>query len=157
MDLKEINIGLMIKTRVVESEIEIDRICNFFNSTEEEILQMYKSDDLDTKALLKWSKLLEYDFFRLYSQHLILYAPLSSSGYNRISDKEKSKSSLPQFRKNIYTREIIEFVLGKISKGEMTKLEIVTKYKIPKTTLYKWMIKYKEMMNNKDNPETEIS
>jgi hypothetical protein len=156
MNLKDINIGLMIKTRVVESEIEMDRICNFFNSTEEKILRMYKSDDLDTKSLLKWSKLLEYDFFRLYSQHLILYAPLSSSGYNRISDEKKSKSSLPQFRKNIYTREIIEFVLGKISKGEMTKLEIINEYKIPKTTLYKWMVKYEEMMN-KDNPETQIS
>lgn len=153
MDLKEINIGLMIQTGVVESGIEIDRICNFFNSTEEEILQMYTSDDLDTKTLLRWSKLLEYDFFRLYSQHLILYAPLASSGYNLISDEKKSKSSLPQFRKNIYTREIIEFVLGKISKGEMTKLEIISEYKIPKTTLYKWMVKYKEIMNNKDNPE----
>ncbi|MFP3591470.1 transposase [Chryseobacterium sp. SIMBA_038] len=153
MELKEINIGLMIETGVAERGIEMGRICNFFNSTEEDILQMYKSNDLDTKTLLRWSKLLEYDFFRLYSQHLILYAPVSSRNHNKI-DRKKNKSSLPQFRKNIYTKEIIEFMLGRISKGEMTRLQIIDEYKIPKTTLYKWMSKYGEMINNKENTES---
>lgn len=143
MDLKEINIGAIIESGVVESGIEMDRICNFFNTTEEEILKMYQSDDLNAKTLLRWSKLLDYDFFRLYSQHLILYAPMSSRDYNHISEK-KSASSLPQFRKNIYTKEIIEFILNKISKGEMTKAQIMNEYKIPKTTLYKWITKYKK-------------
>lgn len=153
MDLKNINIGFMIETGVVENGIEMDRICNFFHSTEEEILQMYQSNDLDTKTLLRWSKLLEYDFFRLYSQHLILYAPMSSIDYNRQSVDKRTKSSLPEFRKNLYTKEIIKFILSKISKGEMTKLQVINKYKIPKTTLYKWIAKYKEMMGDEENSE----
>jgi hypothetical protein len=51
------------------------------------------------------------------------------------------KNKLPQFRKNIYTRELIDFILEKMEKGEMTKAEII-RYKIPKTTLYKWISKY---------------
>ncbi|WP_449399441.1 transposase [Chryseobacterium wanjuense] len=151
LDLKKINIGAIIKSGVVENGIEMDRICNFFNTTEEEILKMYQSDDLNANTLLRWSKLLDYDFFRLYSQHLILYAPTSSRDYNNIAEK-KGASSLPQFRKNIYTKEIIEFILNKISKGEMTKTQIMNEYKIPKTTLYKWIVKYKEMMDNEENP-----
>ena len=98
----------MIKERVAESGIEISRICNFFNCTEDEVIEMYQQENLPTDILLKWSKLLKYDFFRLYSQHLILYAPLSAVDEKT---KVKKRSSLPQFRKNIYTKEIINFVL----------------------------------------------
>ena len=38
----------------------------------------------------KWSKILEYDFFRIYSQHLILYAPPSAN--ENKSKKENQKS-----------------------------------------------------------------
>ena len=98
----------MIEKIVAESGIEISRLCNFMKCTEEEILKMYKVPSLDTELLLKWSKILDYDFFRLYTQHLILYAPLSAVDEKT---KVKKKSSLPQFRKNIYTKEIINFVL----------------------------------------------
>lgn len=62
MNFKEIHIGKMLKTAVTESGIEISRICNFMKCTEEEVKQMYQSKSLDTDILLKWSKLLEYDF-----------------------------------------------------------------------------------------------
>ena len=128
----------MLKTTVTESGIEMSRICNFMKCDEEEINEMYTQENLPTDVLLKWCKLLEYDFFRIYSQHLILYAPSSA-----IEEKEKSlKSSLPQFRKNIYTKEVIDFILEQISSGEMTKTQVMEKYKIPKTTLYKWISKY---------------
>ena len=82
-------------------------------------------------------------FFRVYSQHLILYAPSSA-----IEEKEKSlKSSLPQFRKNIYTKEVIDFILEQISSGEMTKNRVIERYRIPKTTLYKWISKYGNSKN----------
>jgi len=100
---------------------------------------MYQIKSLDTEILLKWSKLLEYDFFRVYSQHLILYAPPSS----KEEESKKKKTSLPQFRKNIYTKEIITFILGQIDSGAMTKIDVMERYKIPKTTLYKWISKYK--------------
>jgi|SRR5690554_341944 len=139
MNFKEIHIGTLINQAVTESGIEISRICNFLNCSEEEIQKMYQTKSLDTEILLKWSKLLEYDFFRVYSQHLILYAPPSS----KEEESKKKKTSLPQFRKNIYTKEIIEFILEQIDTGNMTKNEIMERYRIPKTTLYKWISKYK--------------
>ncbi len=139
-NFKEIHIGELIKIRVEECGIEMDRICNFFNCTKAEILNMYEADDLKIKELLKWSKLLEYDFFRIYSQHLIFFSPPSGLNYKL---SVKSKSELPRFRKNIYTKEIIYFILEKINKGDKTKAQVIQEYRIPKTTLYKWISKYK--------------
>lgn len=140
MNFKNIHIGQIIEKRVTEGGIEISRICNFMKCTEEEIQEMYTQGNLSTNILLKWSKLLEYDFFRVYSQHLILYAPPSTIEKNK---KNNVKSKLPQFRKNIYTKEIIDFILEQIEKKEMTKNQIIERYRIPKTTLYKWISKYK--------------
>jgi DNA invertase Pin-like site-specific DNA recombinase len=42
----------------------------------------------------------------------------------------------------MYTREVIDFILEQIKNSKMTKEEIVIRYKIPKTTLYKWIDKY---------------
>lgn len=138
MNYKEINIGNLINLLVTERGIEISRICNFMKCSEKQINEMYKSSSLDSEIILKWSKLLEYDFFRIYTQHLILYAPPSVG-----KEESKKKTLLPQFNKNIYTKEIIEFIIEQISSGEMTKLEVMEQYKIPKTTLYKWISKYK--------------
>ena len=79
-------------------------------------------------------------FFRIYTQHLILYAPLSAVDEKT---KVKKKSSLPQFRKNIYTKEIIDFILEQIETKQKTIKQVIEEYKIPKTTLYKWISKYK--------------
>ncbi|MXS71886.1 transposase [Flavobacteriaceae bacterium W22] len=140
MNFKEIHIGQMIEKRVTESGIEISRICNFMKCTEKEISEMYESKSLDTELLLRWSKLLEYDFFRIYTQHLILFAPISA---DEKAKHQNLSTSLPQFRKNIYTKEIIDFILEQIEKKEMTKNQIMERYRIPKTTLYKWISKYK--------------
>lgn len=138
MNFKYIHIGSLIELRVKECDMDISRISNFFSCKEEEILEVYRKTDLDTHLLLKWSKLLEYDFFRLYTQHLILYSPAST-----VKQKELSaKASLPTFRKNIYTKEVIDFILQQIKSGEMSKNKTIEKYKIPKTTLYKWIEKY---------------
>ena len=135
-NFKSIHIGKMIENTVADKRIEMSRICNYFNCTEDEVIEMYQQENLPTDILLKWSKLLEYDFFRIYSQHLILYAPIKSENPNR------EKSLLPQFRKNIYTREIIDFILERIQTNEMSKNEVIERYGIPKTTLYKWISKY---------------
>jgi len=138
MNFKEIHIGTLINQTVTESGIEMSRICNFMNSTEKEIKAMFLQENLPTDILLKWSKLLQYDFFRLYSQHLILYAPPSA----QLKKNSPKNQTLPQFRKNIYTKEIIDFILEQISSEKMTKNEIIKRYKIPKTTLYKWIKKH---------------
>ncbi len=140
MNFKEIHIGTLINQRVTESGIALFRICNFLKCDEEEIQMMFDSESLDASMLLKWSKLLEYDFFRIYSQHLILYAPVAA---NIPSAERNNKSELPRFRKNIYTIEVIEFILSLLKSGEKTKSQIIEEYKIPKTTLYKWINKYK--------------
>ncbi|PQA95718.1 transposase [Chryseobacterium shigense] len=140
MNFKEIPIGSLIEQEVAARKIELSRICNFMQCTEQAIKEIYKATSVETENLLKWSKLLEYDFFRLYSQHLILYAPVTKSAEN----KTHKKTILPQFRKNIYTKEVIGFILKQIQSGEMSKFEVVERYKIPKTTLYKWISKYKD-------------
>ena len=140
MNFKDIHIGYFINQRVTENGIEISRICNFLKCTKKEISKMYESKSLDTELLLRWSKLLEYDFFRVYSQHLILYAPISA---DEKANQQNVNTSLPQFRKNIYTKEIIDFILEQIEKKEMTKNQIIKRYRIPKTTLYKWISKHK--------------
>ncbi|WP_366557385.1 transposase [Chryseobacterium sp.] len=139
MDFKNIHIGQIIHKRVLESEIDIFRICKFLKCSEDEINAMYTSKSLDSEVLLRWSKILEYDFFRIYTQHLIWYAP----SLVKNQSVAKQESGLPKFRKNIYTKEIIDFILSLIESGEKTKAQVITDYRIPKTTLYKWLGKYK--------------
>lgn len=138
MNFKEIHIGNLINQKVTESGIEMFRICNFLKCSKQQVSEMYQSKSLDTETLLRWSKLLEYDFFRLYSQHLILYSTAST----KKKEQQNKKTKLPQFRKNIYTKEVIDFILERIKTAEMTKQQIIERYKIPKTTLYKWIEKY---------------
>ncbi|UWX62063.1 transposase [Chryseobacterium oranimense] len=138
MDLKEIYIGQLIKQRVSECDISITRISKFLQCSEEEIEKIYEKKSVEADVLLKLSKLLEYDFFRIYSQHLILYSPQASIKYNC------AKTQLPSFRKNIYTREIIEFILDLVETQQKSKAQIIQEYGIPKTTLYKWIAKYQK-------------
>jgi hypothetical protein len=109
---------------------------DFFNS-------ILESEVISIDQLMKISKILEYDFFRLYSMHILLYAPPRMGLNHRKSNSGKTQDThLPGFRKNAYTIEIIKFILDKIKTGEMTVPEIITKYNIPKTTIYRWKHKY---------------
>ena len=135
---KNIHIGQLILRLVTEKEIDDDRIVKFLKVPSSKIKEMYQSKDLGTEMLLLWSKLLEYDFFRIYSQHLLLYAPPASLNYK----KKETVSKLPQFRKNVYTTEIINFIVELYHNKEMTQKEIMDQYNIPKTTLYKWIKKH---------------
>ncbi|PWN69495.1 transposase [Chryseobacterium phosphatilyticum] len=140
MDLKNIHIGSLISLRIEECKMEAFRICNFLKRTEEELNSILLQKTLDTEILLKFSILLEYDFFRLYSQYLILYAPPANLD---CTHNKNTKSNLPQYRKNIYTRELVDFILEQIENGSKTKVQIIEEYRIPKSTLYKWQNKYK--------------
>ncbi|MBA5630496.1 transposase [Moheibacter sp. BDHS18] len=137
-NFKSIHIGKYIQELVTEKKIDIRRICNFLGCSEKKIEEIYKSPNVSTDELLKLSKLLEYDFFRIYSQHLILYAPPTARN-------PVEKSQLPKFKKNIYTKEIIDFILEEIKNGEKSKAQIIKEYGIPKTTLYKWISKYENL------------
>lgn len=134
---KEIHIGTLIKQLVLEKEVDNDRIANFLKVDKAVIEEMYVEKSLDTNLLLRWSKLLEYDFFRIYSQHLLLYAPMPKK-------ETKVKSTLPSFAKSLYTPEIIAFIIELIELNKKTSTEIIKEYNIPKTTLYKWIKKHKK-------------
>ncbi|MGV2452757.1 transposase [Chryseobacterium sp.] len=136
MNIKKIHIGSLIRSKVEEYQISIERISRFLNSTEDEVESMYHAKSMDTDVLLKWCKLLKFDFFRFYTGHLILYAPQA-----RIDNVFTQKENTMVFRKSIYTQEVKDFILDKIKTGKMTANDVVERYKIPKTTLYKWMKK----------------
>lgn len=136
MNIKNIHIGSLIRSKVEEHQISIERISRFLNRTEDEIEMMYHAGSMDTDVLLKWCKLLKFDFFRFYTSHLILYAPQS-----RIDNTAIQKGKAMVFRKSIYTQEVKDFILEKIESRTMTANDVVERYKIPKTTLYKWMKK----------------
>ncbi|NIF06154.1 helix-turn-helix domain-containing protein [Chryseobacterium sp. Tr-659] len=138
MNLKEINIGHLINMQVESSGIEMVRICNFLKCEEQEVIKMYEQSDLSADLLLKWSKLLKYDFFRLYSQHLIFYSPQKNIAENHI----KENNILPSFRKSLYTSEMIKFIIELIQTEEKSIKEIIEEYNIPRTTLYRWLEKY---------------
>ncbi|CAA7392620.1 hypothetical protein CHRY9393_03345 [Chryseobacterium fistulae] len=141
-NFKEIHMGSLIERKVQENGVSLSFLCKTFNCSEKEITQMYTSETLDTEILLSWSKLLEYDFFRIYSEHLILYSPQT-----RVNIKDSGKVSLKkkngEFRKNIYTRGMIEFILESLKKGEKQYKEVLDEYGIPKSTLHKWIEKYR--------------
>jgi len=143
-DIKNIHIGKVIFDLWQRSEISMERVCSYFQCEEEEVRLMFEQEAVETCKLLRWSKLLEYDFFRIYSQHLILYAPGASTRYRPGEKKKKLvKGNVPAFRKNVYTKEIIDYLLDLIRSEEKTPMQIVEEYKIPKTTLYRWIQKYK--------------
>ncbi|BEV06065.1 MULTISPECIES: transposase [Chryseobacterium] len=134
---KDIHIGQFIKERANELEVSKERMCSFLKKDEEAIDKIFESASVETDLLLRCSKLLEYDFFRIYSSHLILYAP--PSAVDKVKNPKSDK--IPYFRKNIYTQEIKEFIIGKIQSGEMTHNEIIQEYSIPKSTLHRWLQK----------------
>lgn len=135
--MKEIFIGEMLLRAVKERGIPEEYLCEFFGCSAAEISAMYDGKSIDTELLLQWSRLLKYDFFRLYSQHLILYSPQ----VKRLARNTSSAMHL-NFRKNVYSQEVIIFLLEQINSGEKPIYKIVEEYGVPKTTLYKWKAKY---------------
>lgn len=130
-----IHMGNLLRVEVNAKMIPSARICLFIPCSEEDLEKMYHQESIDSNILLRWSKLLEYDFFRIYSHHLLLYAPPSKI--------EKGTTRMPVFKKHLYTKEIIDFILEQIATKSKTVAEVITDYGIPKTTLYKWIAKYR--------------
>lgn len=72
---------------------------------------------------------------------MVLYAPPASINYKENNRKTKV---LPIFNKSVYTRELIEFIIDLVETEQKTPAEIIKDYRIPKTTLYKWLRKHKK-------------
>ncbi|WP_228443197.1 transposase [Chryseobacterium nematophagum] len=144
INFKYIHVGSLIQRKVLENGLSLSFLCKTFNCSEKEVSDMYTAETLDTEILLIWSKLLGYDFFRIYSEHLILYSPQT-----RVNTKDSEKVTIQkkkgEFRKNIYTRGMIEFILESLELGEKQYKEVLQVYGIPSSTLNKWMDKYKKI------------
>lgn len=138
---KDIHIGSVIYLVVQEKNIDNTHIISYFNVDDWQIEQMYTKRSLDTETVLKWSKLLEYDFFRIYSQHLLLYAP-----FHKIDEPtaENYINTTPVFKKNLYTPEIIQFIVELVQTNQKTPSEVIEYYRIPRSTLYKWIGKHRK-------------
>jgi len=137
-DFKEINIGELIYDIVKLKDIDESRILNFFNNKDFDLNQVFSSKYINTEDLLKWSKLLKYDLFRIYSQHLMLYANMEPL----VAKEDVNQYQVPIFKKSIYTKEIIRFICELINTKKMTIEQVIKEYNIPKTTLYRWLKKY---------------
>jgi len=137
--MEKINIGKIIKEACTTIELKEERIAKFFSMPYSEIEKMYQQEHLCSELLLKWSKLIKYDFFRIYSSHLI--------NYHGISAKIKSENTVIenglQVRKNLYTPEIKEFIIQKVQSGKMSTTEAIERYGVGRTTLFRWLAKEK--------------
>ncbi|RNA61422.1 transposase [Chryseobacterium nematophagum] len=139
-DFKNIHIGKLIAIKAAESEMTFTRMCNYMKCSQEKLEEMFESKSIQAEDVLRFSKLFQYDFFRIYSHHLILYSPAEAI------KKEPISSKLPNFRKRIYTKEIVDFILELVETGVKTKKQVIEDYKIPKTTLYKWIDKHQRKL-----------
>lgn len=137
LDYKHIHIGGHIKKIAEIRNISIARMCLSFECSYNDIQKMYNQVTLDSGILLKWCKLLDYNFFMIYHSHLQLYAPKAS--VTKLNVKKRSKHNEDYvFRKNLYSPEIIGWILDKLQKNELSISEVISTYNIPRTTIYRW-------------------
>lgn len=139
MDYKNISIGSLIEERIKELDIDMERLHKFVGIDNEQLQRIISDNNVDADTLLRFCKILEYDFFRLYSQHLLLFSPVSKKTAQRNIEKSQV---LPTVRKQLYTKEVILFILKKYESKSMSVQQIITDYNIPKSTLYRWITKY---------------
>lgn len=137
MNLKQIHIGQTIQAKVQEQGIKTDRLTKYFDCDEETINNWFAAESIDTKTLLGWSKLLKFDFFRLFVGHLQMYASINVDSGNK-----KVPRAVGEFRKAVYSKEIKEFILETVKEGKMSIPQIIAKYNLPRTSIYNWIRKY---------------
>lgn len=155
LDFKHIHIGRQIEEISNEQNITLERACKFLKCDAVDIENMYRSASLDSQLLLQWSKLLNYNLFMFYHTHLQIYSPSSATArIKKIDTKDKVISSEFRFRKNLYSPEIIEWLLAKLETRELSVKEIIKRYNIPKTTIYRW--KKKAQQTKFNSPKEEI-
>jgi hypothetical protein len=137
--VREIHIGNIINYVIDEKGLSINELRSRIGVSTRMINQMLSSASIDTQSLLKWSKVLKYDFFRLYSSHLMLHHGISNTLTKKTENIEVEGIHI---RKNVYTKELIQFIVNKVRNKEMTTRQVISQYGIPKTTFYKWLQKY---------------
>ena len=143
IDYKRLHIGKLISARMTEMGWDSKMLAEKLEFPESEITKLLEEEDLPMLTVLRLSKLLKYDFFRLYSTHLLLYCSKDKLfGNHRFHEENTPQQRLPRFRKNVYTPEVISFILKELVSENRNPSEVSKKYNIPKTTLYRWYTKY---------------
>jgi len=142
-NFKHIHIGEKIKEILEIKQISIVRASSFLKCSSQEIKSMFTQESLDSLMLLKWCKLLDYNLFMFYHSHLQIYKPSASSAKLKptVDKKTNQISSSYTFRKNIYSPDIIQWLLSKLATKELSVSDIINTYHIPKTTVYRWLKK----------------
>lgn len=140
LEYKNIHIGKHIKYIANRQKLSIPRACAFFKCNPRDILKVYSQKTIDTELLLRWCKLLDYNFFMFYHTHLQIYKPNASRA--KLTEVVKGKEELYVFRRNLYSVEIIDWLMSELEKGHLSKNDILKKYNIPKTTLFRWIKKH---------------
>lgn len=144
MDYKDIHIGSHIRFVSGFRGLTLSRASSYFGCSAQSILDVYRSKTLDSGVLLGWCKLLDYNFFMFYHSHLQLYKP--SASLTRLTPKTTQTPNVLEgytFRKNLYSPDIIDWLMNKIDSGELSVSDVMRLYHIPKTTIYRWRKKYK--------------
>jgi len=158
-NFKQIHIGSEIKRITELNNISLERACKFHKCTPQEIEEMYNSSSLHSDVLLKWSKLLKYNVFMFYHTHLQIYSPSSATAkLQEVNQNKEDRDVETYFRKNLYSPEIIQWLLSKIELKEMSVKDVIKKYNIPKTTIYRWIKKAQktEQLSNKEKKRKEV-
>ncbi len=150
MDYKNIHIGTHIKHIATCKELSISRACTFLKCSHQDILDMYCKKSLDSELLLRWCKLLDYNFFMFYHTHLQIFKPLASTT-KILKNSDSKRDEEYVFRKNIYSKEIINWILEKLNKEELSVKDVIEKYNIPKTTIYRWIQRNHKNKNYETN------
>lgn len=144
-NFKKIHIGYVLKSIVHERNITEEEILKYFKISKETLDEIYNTKNVKLDELLKWSKFLRFDLFRLFSMHLMLHHGISITKSMKTADGNAGIS----IRKNVYTQEIKVFVVNQIRNEEISVADAIKKYSIPKTTLYKWLkqVSYEEELS----------
>lgn len=144
LNYKNIHIGHHVKEIARIKNLSMPRACTFLKCNAIEVMRMYELQSMESELLLQWCKLLEYNFFMFYHSHLQLYKPSAATAHIIQDKNESNLHESYTFKKNIYSPEIIEYILGKLDKNEVSVKDIITKYNIPRTTIYRWVKKRKK-------------
>ena len=143
--VREIHIGNIISFVINEKKLTLNELRIKMVCSTRTINNMLNESSIDTQSLLKLSKVLKYDFFRLYSSHLMLHHGISNTISKQVDNIEVEGIHI---RKNVYTKELIEFIVNKVRSKEMSTRQVISQYGIPKTTLYKWLQKFPKENSN---------
>ena len=136
---RQIHIGKLIQSRMEVMGLSIRSLAHKTGIQERMLYKLLQQESLESNLLLQLSKSLNYDFFRIYTHHLLLYSrPNNGIKTSRGTNGWKTSQELPEVRKVAYSPEIISHIVYLIGKKRLGKKEAIEKYGIPKTTLYRW-------------------